>query len=303
MNLHLLRMFLSVVEQNSFSRAAEARFISQSAVSKGIRELEHQLDLPLIDRGAGAGMGQRGIRLTEGGAALFQHARSIFALERIAAEEVRDRVGLRKGRLRIGASTTVASYWLPSYISEFLRALPDIELSLVVGNTEEISIALIECRLDLAFVEGMVDDPRLTTTLWQQERLLLVTGASSPLGKASRVSMAQLQQQIWLMREPGSGTRQVAQAFLDAHGSSLTKVIEIGSNEAISRIVASGSGVALLPEAVVNDLLADGRLRLIKLKETDDLLRPLFRVELCNRPQPAAVRRFMQLAVPQSATA
>jgi DNA-binding transcriptional LysR family regulator len=107
LNLHLLRVFAAVVEHAGFSRAAEALFVSQSAVSKALRELEHQLELPLIDRSGG-----RGVRLTEGGQALYRHARGIFALERAALEEVRERVGLRRGGLRIGASTTVAAYWL-----------------------------------------------------------------------------------------------------------------------------------------------------------------------------------------------
>src|SRR5208282_5318397 len=100
MNLHLLRVFLAVAERRSFSRAAEQLHISQPAVSKGVQTLEAELDLSLIERGLGSG---RGLRLTEGGAALAEHARGIFALEKAATEEVRARVGLKRGRLLVGA--------------------------------------------------------------------------------------------------------------------------------------------------------------------------------------------------------
>ncbi len=296
MNLHLLRMFVAVVEHNSFSRAAAALFVSQSAVSKGVRELEIQLDLVLIERGVRISAGLRSICLTEGGQALYQHGRSIFALERIASEEVRDRVHLRKGRLQIGASTTVAGYWLPPYISTFMQRFPDIEPALLVGNTEEVITAIVDCRIDIAFVEGTVSDQRLTATVWKQEPLLLVTAANSALAKARRPTVAQLAEQTWLIREQGSGTRQVAQRLLEGWGVATPRIVEIGSNEAIARIVACGGAIALLPEAIVGDLLAAKRLCRIDLADTADLLRPLHRIELRNRPLPASARAFVGLS-------
>ena len=104
LNLHLLRVFFAVAEQRSFSRAAESLFISQPAVSRAVRELEHQVDLALIERGGGGAKGRRGIRLTESGQALFEHARAIFAMERAASEDIRARVGLKRGTLAVGAS-------------------------------------------------------------------------------------------------------------------------------------------------------------------------------------------------------
>ena len=151
MNLHLLRIFAAVAEHRSFSRAASALFISQPAVSKAVRQLEQQLDLPLLERGAG---GARGVRLTESGQALFEHARGIFALERAATEEVRARVGLKQGRLGVGASTTIAGYWLPSYAAQFARQVPGAQLQIRVGNTQAVTAALIGCEIDLALVEG-----------------------------------------------------------------------------------------------------------------------------------------------------
>jgi DNA-binding transcriptional LysR family regulator len=289
LNLHLLRVFSAVVEHNGFSRAAEALFVSQSAVSKALRELEAQLELPLVDRSGG-----RGVRLTEGGQALYQHARGIFAMERAAMEEVRERVGLRRGGLRIGASTTVAAYWLAEAFARHLARHPQLDSALVVGNTEETAAALIDCRIDVGFVEGPPHDERILATRWCEEPLQAVVAAGSPLGSSRRASVKQLAAQRWLVREPGSGTREVAQALLDARGIAMAQTLQIGSNEAIARAVAGGDGVAILPAAVVADLIAVGRLRALALPSGPPLQRPLYRLELLNRPRSPALSAFLE---------
>ena len=135
LNLHLLRVFFTVAELRSFSRAAEALFISQPAVSKAVRELECQIGLPLLERGAGGPKSARGVQLTPDGAAVFEHARGIFALERAAIEDVQARVGLQRGRLRVGASTTVGAYWLPQLLADFVHRHPAVDVQVVQGNT------------------------------------------------------------------------------------------------------------------------------------------------------------------------
>lgn len=292
-NLHLLRIFAAVVEQQSFSRAAEILFITQSAVSKAVRELEHQLDLPLIDRGPGGSRGVRGVRLTEGGQALYEHARGIFAMERIALEDVRERVGLRKGGLRIGASTTVAGYWLPAHIAAFARRHPDIGVELVVANTAQIAEAIINCEVDAAIVEGPVDDPRIDTRIWREEALVIIAPEDMGNPGNRRTSAAALSEQTWLLREPGSGTRRVAQEILRSHGITPRQQLAIGSNEAIARAVAAGAGVALLPSVVVEDLIAMRRVRALSMDQQVLFSRPLFRLELLNRRRSPALQAFL----------
>jgi DNA-binding transcriptional LysR family regulator len=294
MNLHLLRVFMAVVEQRGFSRAAEALHVSQPAVSKAVRELEHQLGLPLLERG-----GARGLRLTEHGESLHQHARAIFAMERAATVDIRDRVELRKGSLRVGASTTVAGYWLPDAVAAFTRRFPDIAFSLQVGNTAGIGRATAEGELDVAFVEGVVDDPGLVATPWREEPLQMVVAAGAALGAKRRASVAELSRQPWLLREAGSGTRQVAQRVLRRRGIRPARLLELGSNEAIARAVAAGAGVALLPAVVVRDLVAMRRVRALRLSDDDDPVRPLYRLELANRPRAPALQAFIELVESQ----
>jgi DNA-binding transcriptional LysR family regulator len=292
MNLHLLRVFMAVVEHQGFSRAAEALHVSQPAVSKAVRELEHQLGLPLVVRGAAR---SRGVVLSDHGQSLHQHARAIFAMERAAIADVRDRVGLRKGSLRVGASTTVAGYWLPPHVATFVQRHPGVDFELQVGNTAGIGHAIADGRIDVAFVEGVVDDPGIVATAWRDEPLQLVVAAAATRGAHRRASVAVLSRQPCMLREAGSGTRQVAQRVLRSRGIKPARVIELGSNEAIARAVAAGAGVALLPEIVVRDLVAMQRVRILRLAGDAGILRPLYRLELANRPRAPALQAFVDL--------
>ncbi|HTT01872.1 MAG TPA: LysR family transcriptional regulator [Steroidobacteraceae bacterium] len=292
MNLHLLRIFHAVAELRSFSRAGEALFISQPAVSKGVRELERQLDVPLIERGAHVG---RGVKLTESGAALAEHARGIFALERAAAEDLRARVELRQGRLLLGASTTIAAYWLPPYLATFARQFPGIELQVRVGNTRAIGAALIGCEIDLALVEGPLEDARLTATHWRDDELQIIVHPQAALVGKRRPTVAQLNANVWLLREPGSGTREVTERMLRAQRIVPARTIELGSNEAIARAAAAGLGVAMLPAHVVQELTRLGELAIVQNPSTGRLLRPLFVLQLRQRPQSQVVRAFREV--------
>lgn len=297
LNLHLLRVFFTVAERRSFSRAAQSLFISQPAVSKAVRELEHQLGLPLIERGAaGAGVGtgtgasargRRGVRLSESGQALFEHARGIFALERVAIEDIRARVALERGRLAIGASTTVAAYWLPDYVAAFMRQFPSVELQLRVGNTQAMSQALIDCDIDLALVEGTVPDARIHATHWRDDELQIIAHPAAPVARRKNPGVALLNAQTWLQREAGSGTRDVAEQTMAMLGIEPAQVIEMGSNESIAHSVAAGVGVAILPARVVRGLLRLDAVAALRQRGAPPLVRPLFRLQLGERaPSP-----------------
>lgn len=296
MNLHLLRVFASVAELNSFSRAAERLHVSQPAVSKAVRELEHQLGLPLLERGGGGARG-RSVRPTEAGQALHAHARAIFAMERAAGEDMRARLGLIHGNLAVGASTTIAGYWLPAELAAFARRHPGIHPRMAVGNTQAIADAVIDCRIDLALVEGPVDDARIASIPWRDERLRIV----APTQGKRRIGVAELRTGTWLVREPGSGTREVAERLLAAHAIVPQRTIELASNEAIARAVASGMGLALLPTVVSAELVALGRLRNVVTAMDAGFLRPLFLLELRDRPRSPATASFRELLLARKA--
>lgn len=295
LNLHLARIFHTVASEGGFSRAAEKLHISQSAVSKGVKELETQLGLALVDR-AGRGTARAGVNLTEAGQAMYEHLKEIFALEHAALEDVQARTGLKQGTLVIGASTTVAGYWLPPLLAAFRARHPDMDLKVVVGNTHFISEGLIECRMDLALVEGDVDEPGIVSTVWREEALVVVSAAAREPAPASGaktpqdMTPQQLAAQTWLVREPGSGTGEVGWRLLRACGIVPAKTLEIGSNEGIARAVVQGLGLALLPTCVVQDLIELKRLAPVPMPVA--LSRPLFRLRRAKRPLSPAAQAF-----------
>lgn len=290
LNLHLLRIFYTVVEAGRFARAAERLCISQPAVSKAVKELEHQLDIALLERGAHA---RQPLQLTVDGQALYEHARGIFALERATVEDLQARRELQRGHLRIGASTTVAGYWLPGYMASFNRLYPHIELALDVANTELISHKLIECEIDVAIVEGEVTDPRLQVRRWQDDPLTVIAPVNVPLHGDPEATHHVLSQQTWLIRESGSGTRRVTEQLLADHNIKPQRTFTIASNEGIARAVAHGLGVALQPTRVVRELLLAGELQTANYPPTAALHRPLYLLQLNERPASPLLQQFL----------
>ncbi|WP_111495463.1 LysR family transcriptional regulator [Marinobacter bohaiensis] len=293
MNLHLLRIFYTVAREGSFSRAAEALHISQPAVSKGVRELEHQLDVALIERAQRPGGRRAGVALTQIGEVLFEHARGLFALEKAAIDDIHARVGLRKGALVVGASTTIAGYWLAPYLALFADAWPDIAIEVRAGNTELVSRWLVDCEVDVALVEGSVADERLARDHWQDDALVIIGPPDweQPSAEASWLDI--LNRERWVMREPGSGTREATQRMMAALQIAPASLIEAGSNEAIARSVSCGAGLAIVPRVVAADLIELGRITLVEPPGIAPLSRPLFRLTHRDRPLSPAARRFV----------
>ncbi len=289
MNLHGLRVFYHVCNHNSFSRAAQAMFISQPAVSKAVKELEHVTGLPLIYRAARG----KGIQLTEAGQALYEHARGIFSLEQAAREDLKARAGLQRGTLVVGASTTVASYWLAPVIARFRQAHPAIEIRLSVANSAHIEQALLACEVDLAFVEGMIDHPAITCNFWQHDPLCIVAPANAP-GTFTKACLAE---QTWLLREAGSGTLSVMTNYLREQNIATPHTIELGSNEAIIQAVACGLGLSIVPRVVAAERLALNKIQYITIPGGElPGPRPLYYLRFHNRPLTPAAQQFLTLA-------
>lgn len=291
LNLHLLRLFMHVAEAGSFSKAAQKLWISQPAVSKGVRELEVQLDLELIERGIGGHRqaGRQGVRLTEAGTALLSHARAIFSLEQAAMDDVKTRIGLQRGSLTLGASTTVASYWLPPLLARFCEMHPGIVPRVRVGNTEWVAKQLLRYEVDIALVEGSVDEASVIATPWRDDEQVIVAPPSSSFGHRP-IEAHRLAGQQWILREPGSGTRQSTERLCADLGLRVKPWMEMASNEAIARTIASGMGIAILPRVVVADMLALGTVHQVRVRHHPRLSRPLTLLQLKSRlPSPAAL--------------
>ncbi|MDI9849801.1 LysR substrate-binding domain-containing protein [Rhodoblastus sp. 17X3] len=287
-NLHLLRMFVAVVEHGGFSPAALTLNVSQSAVSKGVKELEGQLGGSLLERRAG-------MRPTETGAVLLRHAQRLFAAERSAEEELRALQGLTQGELRLGASTTVATYMLPPLLGAFHAAHPQIRIRLTSENTRQIADRLLAREVDIAVVEGPVDDPEIDANAWRIDDMALIAAPGHPLaaqiGPIDPVALAKM---TLLVREPGSGTREVVAAALEQAGVHPGETIEIGSTEAIKQLVASGFGVAIVSLAASQDQIALGALKPVEMAGLA-ISRPIHRLRVTGRPLAPAAAEFERM--------
>lgn len=290
LNLHLLRLFMTVAEQGSFSRAAQAAHISQPAVSKGIQELEKQVGLSLLERGA------RGVRLTEAGTRLQEHARAIFAAEDAAEEELRAFRGVSGGSLRIGASLTIANYYLPPILARFHEKYPQLNLHLTSQNTETIAALLLDYKLDVALVEGPVHHERIEVRYWRNDRLVVVAAAEHPLAQQGPLDAADLNDVLWVVREPGSGTREVVEAALQARHLHWSHTLEINSTAAIKQTVASGLGLAMVSLHAAADQIALGKLRVLPVADLE-VTRPLSLLQLKNRAPSVAARTLERFLV------
>ena len=257
MTLDQLRIFVAVAERQHVTRAAEALNIVQSAVSAAVTGLEGRHAVKLFHRVG------RGIELTEAGNVFLVEARAVLARAEAAELVLADLSGLRRGTLRVHASQTIASHWLPRYLVTFRKAYPEIAVRLAVGNTADVARAIGEGAAELGFVEGDIDEPALASVPVAQDRLVLVVPPDHPLATAAALTAADLAAYPFVLREAGSGTRSAFEAALAAAGlppDRLTVALELPSNEAVLAAVEAGAGASVLSEVVVADKLAVGTL-------------------------------------------
>ena len=239
MTLDQLRVFVAVAERQHVTHAAEALHLAQSAVSAHIAALEERHDARLFDRAG------RGIRLTEAGATFLVEAKAVLAQVDRAELVLAEISGLRRGRLQLQASETIAGYWLPSRLVTFRRANPSLTIRLAIGNSSEAIESVLAGRVEIGFIEGAVDDPALTVTDLAQDQLVVVVAPDHPWADRERVEAADIAQSAWVLREPGSGTRGIFEADLARLGvapGGLDVALELPRNEAVISAVQAGLG-------------------------------------------------------------
>ncbi len=289
LNLHLFRMFATVVRTGSFSRAAEVLNISQPAISKGVRDFELQVGCRLLNRTP------KGVVPTEEGLALSRHAEALFAVERAAEDELSALRGLHNGSLRIGASTTIATYMLARYLGAFHRAHPDVDLYVVSANTRDIADQMARQDIDIALVEGPIEARNLTAVPWQTDVMTLIVAPDHAFARETcPIAPERLQDEIMIVREPGSGTREVVAKALAARGIEPTRTLEVGSTEAIKQVVAAGVGASIVSAASIVDQTAQGRLKTIPMHNLT-IERTLWQLKPSGRVAMPAARVFEKM--------
>jgi len=289
LNLHLLRLFATVARTGSFSRAADTLHISQPAISKGVRDFELQVGCRLLDRTP------KGVRPTREGQALARHAEALFAVERAAEDELLSLRSLDSGSLRIGASTTIATYMISEYLGTFHRSYPGIDLHLVIANTRDIADLLLAHDIEIALVEGPVESEEIESRSWRTDVMSLIVDPQHRFADVeSGIDGAALSDEILIVREPGSGTREVVAQALAARGIEPKQTLEIGSTEAIKQAVAAGLGVAIVSSATISDQIKLGRLKVVPMRDIA-IERTLWQLKVPGRIEIPAATAFERI--------
>jgi DNA-binding transcriptional LysR family regulator len=267
MTLEQLRIFLAVAQHLSFTRAADSLFITQSAVSASIRNLESECNVQLFDRVG------RSINLTGAGELLNVEAQNVIKQVELIREKLRDLNGLQRGELRIGASFTVGNYILSDVICAFRQAYPGIQVRCVVGTSCEIVAGIGTRRFDLGVITGEVESLGFNHLNWStigRDRLIIVVGKRHPWFNTASISKAELVKAKWIMREVGSGMRQTFEKVLRSWGiapEDLNVVLELNSSEMIKASIAEGIGVAVVSELMILEELKQGIFRPVQIKD------------------------------------
>ena len=264
-----LRVFRAVAEEMSFRKAAEVLHLSQPAVSQQIRALEDEVGVRLFDRGGGDGHGSQ-IALTEAGHVLLGYAKTAAQTmeeARRALAELNEEV---TGELKLGASTTVAQYVLPRILGAFLRQYPQVRLSVISGNTEQIAEAVAEEKVALGIIEGPAMRRDLKAERMVRDEMVLIVGPQHAWvnRKGDGVALDELTTVPLLLRERGSGSRRVIERALKRAGlplRSLRVVMELDSTEAIISGVEAELGVGFVSRWAIGKALRLGTVRVIRV--------------------------------------
>jgi DNA-binding transcriptional LysR family regulator len=287
--LRQLEVLLAVARAGSFRRAAEVLHLSQPALSQHIAELERVLGARLLDR-----RGRR-IASTEAGRILVEHATRLFATLASAREAVAEAGGLKRGSLQIGASTTPGIYVLPAVMAAFEQRYPGIALSLTIANSAGIEERIRANEIDLGIVGGhALRAGEECVSAGLLDELVVIVSPGHPWASRREVPASHLAGQRVLIREEGSATRQVTERALQHGGARLGRLMELGHTEAIKQAVMAGLGVAIVSVHAIRDEAADGRLRVLRLRNLP-IRRHFHAIHHDARPLSASARAFIAL--------
>ncbi len=251
--LKQLEVFIAVAQEGNVTRAAGQLNITQSATSMALADFETQLGHKLFDR-----VGKR-LQLNDTGRLLLPKA--IDTLARVSEIE-----GLASGSaeaigtLKIGASLTIGNYVMPGLIGSFMREHPGSQLQLDVGNTRHIVQALEQFHIDVGFIEGFCHEPNIEVIPWLEDELVIFAAPDHPLAQKASVSEQDLAQADWILREPGSGTREIFDNAVLGRISTINLLLEFSHTEAIRRAVETGIGIGCVSRMTLDDALERGSL-------------------------------------------
>ncbi|MBJ9237855.1 DNA-binding transcriptional regulator YeiE [Citrobacter braakii] len=279
--LRQLEVFAEVLKSGSTTQASVMLALSQSAVSAALTDLEGQLGVQLFDR-----VGKR-LVVNEHGRLLYP--RALALLEQTT--EIEQLFRKDNGAIRVYASSTIGNYILPAMIAHYRQDFPDLPLELSVGNSQDVINAVLDFRVDIGLIEGPCHSTEIISEPWLEDELVVFAAPSSPLTKGP-VTLEQLAASPWILRERGSGTRELVDYLLLSHLPRFQMAMELGNSEAIKHAVRHGLGISCLSRRVIAEQLQAGTLSEVTVP-LPRLVRTLWRVHHRQKHISNAITRFL----------
>jgi DNA-binding transcriptional LysR family regulator len=260
-SINSLLVFHEVVRHRSFSKAAEELFISQPAVTKHIKGLEHKVGTRLIERGRG------GFHLSEAGKILFKSAKKISNHLRDVENHLGRLQKERHGLLRIGTTESYSRCLMPKLLSGFQNLFPSIKIALDVGNSEEIEKSLTAYRNDLALIGMTKVSSKFESIPFLKEELVLIVSPSHPMAKREKISLKTIRKFPFIIRAKGSTTRKIVLKAFQEMGIHPSLLIEAGSSEFIKQWVSEGKGISIIVRRIAEEEARRGLIKMVSLDE------------------------------------
>ena len=258
-----LKVFHSVAVHLNFTKAAEELYISQPAVTKNIKELETELDAKLFDRLSNK------VALTEAGRIVFDYAEHVLELDKKLTFDLSTLKQKYAGQLKLGASTTIGQYILPSILAKFHEQHTDIALVLLNDNIEKIERVLLRNEIDLGIVEGSSKNNQIKYIPFIKDEIVAIAHTSQPLSKKDEISLSELKLLPLVLREAGSGSLEVILKKLkeqDIRLQDLNILMHLGSTETIKTYLANSNCLGLISINAVSKEIANGEFKVIDIK-------------------------------------
>lgn len=287
MNLNQLWIFYNVARCKSFSAAAEELFLTQPAISAQIKRFEDFYGVRLFERFG------RSIQLTDPGHALFSHATKIFDQVQEAENILGDMKGLKGGGLKVDASRTLGSYYLPDVLCAFGAKYPNIRMQMQVLNTQKVMENILNFQSDLGFVARGQQNDKLVYLPFIEEELVVIVSPKHKLARHKSIPIAALDGQRIILREAGSGTRGDVERFFHEQHVPINVVMELGSNEAIKRAVEKGLGVSVISVNAIQREVRTGLLKAVRVLG-DTVTRKFCVIHHKDRYMSTVLRCFLQ---------
>lgn len=289
MNIENLKIFCLVVDEGSISQVARLSFVSQPAITRKIHQLEDFYGTLLFDRSEGK------LRVTEAGKILYHFAKAIVNDFNHSKEVIQQLTGESNIHLTVGASLTIGEYFLPSLLGRFKKQKPDVRVTLSINNTPRVLEELSNDVIDLALVEGLVENNAFKVEKFAEDELVLVCPSDHPWKDRKEIQIQELANERMIWREAISGTRLIVENTLREYGvlDKIESYMEIGSTQAIKSAVEAGLGISILPKLTVARELEQGFLHKVEIAGIK-MTRNLWLVQKNKRFSKAGVSDFIE---------